>query len=227
MKIENIEVYGFKAAFRGLRNPMNSWDKSDSLFGHVNSFVYEPRYFYKQRIECLELPCIGPKDLQLAYNLIRGGSEHRKFLRHVQVWFDITIPIYVWSELDTYKVATVRNSCSTMHTLGLRDLTQDDFEQPISNELLEELNGIGESFRDAKFHKDTNMINKIRREYKNLLPSGFLQKATYSMNYETALTMYFQRRNHRLSEWNTNNPNSICSMIISLPLMKEFVEAID
>ena len=138
---------------------------------------------------------------------------------------DITIPLYVWAELDTYKVATVRNSCSTMHTLGLRDLTQDDFEKTIPNTWLDHLNNMGENFRNAKAVKDVVTMNQVRREYKNALPSGFLQKATYSMNYETALSMYFQRRSHRLPEWNEDNPKSICSMIKSLPYMKEFIEA--
>jgi hypothetical protein len=223
MKIENIHVYGFQASFHGMRNPLDSWSKSDSSFGCEPGTSYTTANDWL--IRTFEYPQIGPEDMKLACKLIKGGSEHRKFLRQIQVWFDITVPIYVWSELDTYKVATVRNSCSTMHTLGLRDLTQNDFELPIPNDWLEELNKCGEKFRIYKIMKDTRKMNKIRREYKNLLPSGFLQKATYTMSYETALSMYFQRRNHRLSEWRAGEKGSICSFIESLPYMKEFIGA--
>lgn len=225
MKIEHIEVYGFKAAFRGLRNPMNSWDKSDSNHGSANIHW---RWEFTNGVEILnvpEIPWIGPRDLELACKLVKGGSEHRKFLRQIQIWMDITIPRYMHQELDTYKVATVRNSCSTMHRLGTRDLTQDDFELPIPILLLDELNMIGEHFRNARVMKDTTAMNNIRREYKNLLPEGFLQKATYTMSYETALSMYFQRKNHRLVEWSIKNPDSICSFIYALPYMPDFIAA--
>jgi len=220
MKIENVEVFGFRSALTGMRNPMDSWDKSDSMF-----CCYDSRWGDDLHILVPENPAIGPKDLELACKLIKGGTEHRKFLRQIQIWFDITVPIYIWSELDTYKVCTVRNSCSTMHTLGLRDLTQDDFELGCDEEYLKHLNKFGEQYRNAKATKNISAMNSYRRAYKNDLPSGFLQKATYSMNYETALSMYFQRRNHRLPEWREDNPGSICSMIRSLPYMKEFIEA--
>jgi hypothetical protein len=223
MKIEHAEVYGFRASFRGLRNPLNSWEKSDSQFG-PGPWCYP----WNEDLLAIESPehlVIGSKDLELACNLIKGGNEHRKFLRQIIVWFDITIPLYIWAEADTYKVATVRNSCSTMHTLGLRDLNQEDFELPVKEYELRDLNEHGERFRLAKELKDSSEMNKIRREYKNDLPSGFLQKATYMMSYETALSMYFQRRNHRLVEWSIKNPNSICSFIVSLPYMKEFIGA--
>jgi len=208
MKIEHVETAGWKAALRGMRNPMNSWGKSDTLW-----------------LDSEYPPVLGAKDLKLALKLIKGGSEHRKFLRQIQVWWDITIPRYVWQELDTYKVATVRNSCSTMHTLGVRDLTQDDFESPIPLAWLNYLNDLGHQFRKAKTTKDSAWTNNIRREYKNLLPEGFLQKATYSFNYETALTMFRQRHNHRLSEWRADSPGSICAVIAGLPYMAQFIEA--
>ena len=220
MRIEHTEVYGFRAALRGMRNPMDSWDKSDSKFGSSKSW-----YVRNWAIEAVEHPMIGPNDMKLVLKLIKGGSEHRKFLRQIFVTFDITVPIFVWSELDTYKVATVRNSCSTMHTLGLRDLTQDDFELGCDCEYLGKLNEYGEAFRKAKIIKDTKAMNLIRHKYKNALPSGFLQKATYTMNYETALAMYFQRKNHRLPEWDVREPGSICAYIESLPYMREFIEA--
>jgi hypothetical protein len=221
MEINKIQVYGFETSFRGLRNPFNSWDRSDSTF-KINNWE---KQWNSKSINIPEVPLIGPKDLELACKLVKGGSEHRKFLRQINISFDITIPIYIWSELDTYCIGKTRNSCSTMHTLGLRDLTQEDFELNIDLRYLEKLNYYGVRFRHAKKIKNIAEMNVIRREYKNALPSGFLQKATYSMNYETALSMYFQRRNHRLPEWNTDNPLSICSMIASLPYMKEFIEA--
>ena len=223
MKIENVEVYGFRRAFHGMRSPKNSWKKSDSswtgeefwgLDGMGVDSAFAP-----------DRPCIGPEDMKLACKLIKGGSEHRKFLRQIMIWVDITIPRYVWTELDTYKVATVRNSCSTMHKLGTKDLTQEDFELPIPPSWLDHLNSLGEEFREAKLLRDTKEMNIIRRTYKDRLPEGFLQKATYTMSYETALNMYFQRRNHRLPEWNTKQSGSICSFIASLPYMREFIEA--
>jgi hypothetical protein len=221
MIIEHIEIYGFKAAFRGMRSPLESWNKSDSTFD--GEMIFRCPIGTDWGMTVLEDPKIGSKDLQLACKLIKGGSEHRKFLRQIMIWFDITIPRYVWTELDTYKVATVRNSCSTMHKLGTRDLTQDDFELPISEPLLKELNTYGILFRQAKVIKDHKEMGRIRHEYKNILPEGFLQKATFTMNYETALSMYFQRRNHRLPEWKANKEGSICSFIASLPYMKDFI----
>lgn len=227
MKIENIEVYGWRAAIRGMRNPMDSWDRSDSYFNQaaIELGASGALPFHYGHISVPEHPILGVKDEELACKLIKGGSEHRKFLRQIQVWFDITIPRYVWQELDTYKVATVRNSCSTMHTLGVRDLTQDDFELPITVERLAELNEMGNHFRIAKQDKNTELMNSIRRIYKNALPEGFLQKATYTMNYETAMTMYFQRKGHRLPEWKIGEPGSITSFIYALPYMATFVEA--
>lgn len=223
MKIENIEVYGFRSALRGMRNPMDSWDRSDSTFD--GEMIFWCPIGSQWGITARENPQIGPKDLELACKLVKGGSEHRKFLRQIQVWFDITIPRYVWQELDTYKVATVRNSCSTMHTLGKRDLTQEDFELDIPDHYLAHLNSFGESFRKAKEAGDTNWMNEVRHEYKNRLPEGFLQKATYTFNYETALTMYFQRKNHRLPQWNSRCEGSICNLLENLPYMEYFIKA--
>lgn len=223
MKIENVYVYGFGPAFHGIRNPMNSWDKSDTFYNHGEDAIYSNAI--RDYIEFPEAAKIGSSDLALACKLICGGTEHRKFLRHIMVWVDFTLPRYVWTELDTYKVATVRNSCSTMHKLGHIDLTQDNFEQPIPDIMLDELNETGALFRIAKDDKDMKLAGELRRKYKNLLPEGFLQKSTYMMSYETALSMYFQRRNHRLPEWNIKNLNSICSFLRDLPYMKAFIEA--
>lgn len=230
MKIENIEVYGFRRALFGMRNPMNSWEKSDSKFvqyvdpGEGIWYSYIPET--ETPICCMEGPIIGPEDMRLAKKLIKGGSEHRKFLRQIEVCWDITIPRYIWQELDTYKVATVRNSCSTMHKLSSRDLEQCDFELPIPEEWLAEINRRGEHIRNLKVMKaPSKEVNAALRDMKNILPEGFLQRATYSFNYETGLSMYFQRRNHRMPEWNEKNEGSICWTLLKLPYMSEFVGA--
>jgi len=215
MQIENIEVYGFRRALHGMRNPMNSWSKSDTTYTdihHVNNALM------------LDGVQIGPKDMRLACSLIKAGPEHRKFLRQIIIWADMSLPRYIWTELDTYKVATVRNSCSTMHKLGHRDLTQDDFQYPIPDTTLIYLNKLGTEFRNAGLLRDHEKQNIIRAEYKNNLPEGFLQMATYMMSYETAFSMYFQRKNHRLREW-TDEDTGITSMISNLPYMKDFIEA--
>jgi hypothetical protein len=222
MKIEEIEVFGFSAALRGMRNPLESWDKSDTIKQDKLYYILSGKWTY-----VTEGTSIGQKDLALACKLIKAGTEHRKFLRQIQIWCDMTLPRYIHTELDTYKIATVRNSCSTMHKLGTRDLTQDDFEKPLVDQVLNVLNRIGREFRTAKEMKEKDKVNRLRREYKNMLPEGFLQKSTFSMNYETALSMYFQRKNHRLPEWNIKNPDSICSFIYSLPYMEQFIKAIE
>jgi hypothetical protein len=206
MLIENTEVYGFRAALRGMRNPMNSWDRSDSE-------IPGPCFFLKSMVP--ELPYIGPKDMELALKLINGGSEHRKFLRQIQIWVDFTLPRYVWQELDTYKVATVRMSCSTMHKLTSRHLEQSDFEDIIPDAWLTWINDKIDEAKSGKFDLNAR---------KGLLPEGYLQKATYTLNYETALTIYHQRKNHRLPQWNAHTEGSICNWILNLPYMTEWVK---
>lgn len=231
MKIKNTEIYGLKSSFRAMRNPMNSWEKSDSEFGSAKTeekFVAEFR-----KIDCAEAPLIGSEDLKLACKLIRGGSEHRKFLRQIMVWVDFTLPRYIWTELDTYKVATVRNSCSTMHKLGRQELTVEDFEnRVVLPETLKELNAAGLAFREKSTfhplfvpHLSASPLEgyDIVRYMKAILPEGFLQKATMTFNYETLLSMYFQRKTHRLPEW--SGANGICKWIECLPYMHEFIEA--
>ncbi len=225
MKIENTVVFGFSPALRAMRNPHDSWDKSDTNFtggfNHFNPSVVGGRF----DICAPELPQIGPNDLKLALSLINAGREHRKFLRQIMIWVDLTLPRYVWTEWDTYKVATVRNSCGTMHRLGKNPLTLDDFQGGYSNAdylapIIEILNYLSRKLKDEK-------IFAYRLAMKQLLPESFLQKATCTINYETALTMLFQRHNHRLHEWQLNRIGSICDWIIHLPYMREFSHAID
>lgn len=195
MKIENVEVFGFRAAIHGMRNPMNSWSKSDSNF------------------DCGLV--IGPNDLELSKKLIKAGSEHRKFLRMIHIQCFITLPRYIWQEMDTYKVSTVRLSCSTMHKLGMTDLTEEDFQdRNVLPSTLEQLNIFGSVYRKTK-------ELPLLREMKQILPEGFLQSADLDFNYETAMNMYYQRKNHRMSEW--SGENGICKWIESLPMMDQWL----
>lgn len=195
MKIEKTTVSGFENAIIGMRNPMNSWDKSDSTFDNVLF--------------------IGPLDNDLAKKLIKAGTEHRKFLRLIHVSCFITLPRYIWQELDTYKVSTVRMSCSTMHKLGMQDLTVYDFEDNcVLPETLRLLNSLGKSYRETK-------SVTLLREMKQILPEGFLQSAIWDGNYETLMNMYHQRKNHRMSEW--SGEEGICKWIENLPMMNEWL----
>jgi len=256
MKIEHTEIHGFKAALRGMRNPFDSWDKSDSwIFHHaasddaygmvqyfqkphwpINEVVDEEDEAYTAALVSTgnrdicppffivrEMPVIGPDDLQLARNLIKRGGDHRKFLRYIIVTCDITIPRYVWQEVDTYKIGTVRNSCSTMNTLGKRYLTQDDFESPLPQLFLNELNKAVDDFREASGGKAKRTE---RVTMKDLLPEGFLQKATFLLNYEVGFRMYFSRRGHRLPMWREGCEGSICEWIKSWPYMNSFLEGL-
>ena len=223
MKIENVTVYGFVPAFRGMRNPKESWDKSDSTFKVAD-------YFYDYgNILCPESPNIGPLDLKLACDLVKAGGDHRKFLRQIQVWWDITIPRAVWQELDTYKVATVRNSCSTMHKLGSRDLEPGDFQdEDVDPDTLQEQNMMGFCHRNKSVfvdHRTKKTFEGVQllAHMKRRLPEGFLQKATYSFSYETALKMYQSRHNHRMPEW--SGPDGICAWLMKLPYLNRFIEA--
>lgn len=197
MKITNTKVYGFDNAIMGMRNPMNSWNKSDSGLDSYDEFL------------------IGNEDNKLAKRLIKAGLDHRKFLRQIFISAFIEVPRYIWTELDTYKINTVRNSCSTMHKLGTRNLTCDDFQDGIIIDIvLDRLNELSRLYREDK-------KISILREMKQILPEGFLQGATYTMNYENAMNMYHSRKNHRMSEW--SGEDGICKWIESLPMMNEWL----
>ena len=199
IKIENIDVYGFESAIRGARNPMNSWHLMDSCY---NNGEFE----------------IGEKDHDLLRRLTIAGPEHRKWNRMITVTMDITAPLYWWKEYDTYKVATVANSCSTMHKIQAKEFTLDDFscehleEYPkwLLSEVILELNKNRKDFNETK-DKDYwwQMIQ--------LLPSSYNQKRTVHLNYETLGAMYRQRKHHKLDEW-----REFCSMIEGLPY-SEFI----
>ena len=202
IKIENVEVAGLSTAIRGMRNPMDSWDKTDSGQGS-NWYV------------------IGDADMELCRKLIKAGPEHRKFLRQIYVGFDITLPRYVWSEFDTYSNVT-KNSCSTMHKLFKKDcpITLEQFmynynDIDILMTTLERLNRLSTDYFIAptQVQKDS-----ILRRAKAILPEGFLQKRTVSTNYEQLRNIYRQRIHHRLPCW-----RSICEELEKLPYGKEFI----
>ena len=167
---------------------------------------------------------IGEADMKLWLKLIRaGGAEERKAIRLIMIWVDVTLWRGHWQEVDTYKVSTVRMSCSTMHKLGHRDLNPDDFqdrdldEDEVDRAYLAKLNRLGKEYRD---HKDLETLIRL----KHRLPEGYLQKATYLMSYENAINMYRQRCKHRLPDW--SGPSGICAWIKSLPYMDKFLEAL-
>lgn len=197
IKFDNIEVSGFKAAIRGMRNPLNSWDKIDSDF---------------------KTDTLGKKDYQLALKLAKAGTDHRKFMRMINVTVDITAPLYWWKEFDTYKVGTVSNSCSTMHTIHVKEFTLDDFSceylTEYSIEMLQDLIGwlnmCRINFKNDKDKKDWWQIIQ-------LLPSSYNQKRTIQLNYEVLANIYKSRKNHKLDEW-----RDFCIWIESLPY-SEFI----
>ena len=197
IKIENIDVYGFEAAIRGARNPMNSWDRMDSCY---NNGEFE----------------IGENDYKLLKNLTIAGPEHRKWNRMVTVTMDITAPLYFFKEYDTYKVGTVANSCSTMHKIQAKKFEMSDFSVEhlrslrVMHEIIDELN----FYRD-KFNKDKKKEDWW--EMIQLLPTSYNQKRTVHLNYEVLGTIYHQRRHHKLTEW-----VDFCDTIKTLPY-SEFI----
>jgi len=221
MKFANTEVFNFEGAFRGMRNPLNSWNKSDSIFHYVKSVENAHSDINAESVDCCKL---GENDLKLAQSLIRAGSEHRKFLRQIFVSVDITAPLFWWKEFDTYKVGTVANSTSTMHKLASTPITRDCFEMDDFSKLplfdnstvweqlifdLERLRKIYNETKDKRYWKEL-----IR-----LLPESWLQKRTITMNYENIYAMIKSRKNHKLSEWS----KSFIEWAESLPYAKELL----
>ena len=212
IKIENFEVLGWEHAIRGMRNPMNSWGKSDSEWSYHNP---------KEDYICVESDydtyfLIGPEDQKLMKRLRDAGTDHRKFMRMIVVYVDITAPLYWWKEFDTYKVGTVANSCSTMHKIADKEFTLDDFScEHLENSWL------------ANFKETVRLLNDARDAYNwcstdskkewwwqliQLLPTSYNQKRTVMMNYEVLANIYKSRKNHKLDEW-----VELCKWIESLP----------
>lgn len=206
LKVENVEVLGWEHAIRGMRNPKNSWAKSDS--GPECPYGKE-----KCCGECQQNFCIGPDDKQLMMALRNAGTDHRKFMRMITVYLDITAPLYWWKEFDTYKVGTVANSCSTMHKIADKEFTLDDFSHEhlgfqsvrVLKDTIKVMNDFREEF--IKDHEKENWWQLIQ-----LLPSSYNQKRTVMLNYEVLANIYKSRRHHKLDEWHT-----LCDRIESLP----------
>lgn len=232
IKIENTEVIGWQAAMRGMRNPMNSWDKSDSLIGcnvgNCNSCNFKSDW-------CGNIPqlSVGENDLDLMKRLVNAGSDHSKFMRMINVTCDITAPLYWWKECDTYKVGTVRDSCSTMHKIHSKEFTLDDFSHEhlvpvhidILSETVEALNAARELYLSYNEHKEELEAKFDIKDKKDLwwqmiqlLPSSYNQRATLQLNYAVLRNMYHSRRNHKLDEWHI-----FCDWIESLPYARELI----
>lgn len=205
LQLKNTEVSGWEAAIRGMRNPMNSWNKSDSYWTANSKRPFTERF------------AIGENDLKLMKSLSKAGNDHAKFLRMINVTVDITAPFYWWKEFDTYKVGTVANSCSTMHKIHERELALDDFShehltpwnETVLKNLIVELNANSDRYLQTKEKEDWwQMIQ--------LLPSSYNQKRTVQLNYQVLKQMYFARKDHKLDEWHT-----LCDWMLTLPYFKE------
>ena len=231
LKVENVEVLGWEHAIRGMRNPKNSWAKSDSgtkcPYGKENCCG-----------ECQQNFCIGSNDKQLMMTLRNAGTDHRKFMRMITVYLDITAPLYWWKEFDTYKVGTVANSCSTMHKIAAKEFTLDDFShEHLVDDLDVRIEIGGTDHRDTGpmevLEMTIDVLNHYREKYLvatktekytglpakdiwwqmiQLLPSSYNQKRTVMLNYEVLANIYKSRRHHKLDEWHT-----LCDRIESLP----------
>lgn len=219
IKINNLETFNFEGAIRGMRNPMNSWDKSDSIF---NNTMY-----------------IGNNDLDLMRRLYKAGNDHRKYLRQIMISVDITAPLYWWKEFDTYKVGTTANSTSTMHKIMSKEFEDGDFSYDFDSRIEDnpDLQSLIGDYMDNIRFKDIRRCNQLRRQYLDenspyykskaiwrllvqTLPSSYNQTRTVTMSYENFINMYFSRKNHKLSEW-----VEFCDyMFNNLPYIKNIME---
>jgi hypothetical protein len=221
IKIENVEVMGWEAAIRGMRNPMNSWEKSDSktinmtlkkheLAPGVETLDYEP---------CVPYMSIGPNDFDLMKRLCNAGTDHRKFMRMITVYADITAPLYWWKEFDTYKVGTVANSCSTMHKIAEKEFEMSDFScehlKPTSIKMMHDIIDILNKYRADYNNPEAGKLG-VKKNYWwqmiQLLPSSYNQRRTVMLNYEVLANIYKSRKDHKLDEWHT-----FCGWIETLP----------
>lgn len=214
IKIENIEVFNFEGAFRGLRNPMNSWNKSDSYIDALtNKYI------------------VGENDLKLAQRMIGAGTDESKFMRQIFVSMDITAPLYWWKEADTYKIATVSNSCSTMHKITSSEITEENYsfdpesDKPLTdlptNDYVRILDIKNRAVADVEWLRKKYNETKDKRYWRLLIqinPDGWLQKRTWTGNYQNLRNMYFARKNHKLIEW-----IQFCQIIEQLPYSKELI----
>ena len=202
IKLELTETYGWQAAIRGMRNPLESWSKMDS--------VWDVDGFY-----------LGDNDLGLMQRLAKAGDDHGKFLRMLIVYVDITAPLYWWKEFDTYKVGTVANSCSTMHKIHARDLTLDDFSHEHLNlDSLEMLMRLIKGINEYRYEYTQDLNDKdCWWQLIQMLPTSYNQKRTVMLNYQVLKNIYFARKHHKLDEWHT-----FCEWIGNLPYFKEIFQ---
>ena len=222
IKLENVETMGWEAAIRGMRNPMNSWEKSDSecLFHVVPNYSYDdPKAEeYTRYLDDYNLNLkLGPNDYALMMKLANAGPVHGKFRRMITVYVDITAPLYWWKEFDTYKVGTVANSCSTMHKIAEKEFTLEDFscEHLFHTRPLEYIIEVLNTQRTL-YNNTPTTEEKLRKAYWwqmiQLLPSSYNQKRTVMLNYEVLANIYKYRKNHKLDEW-----VELCKWIETLP----------
>ena len=222
IKIENDEVMGWEAAIRGMRNPMNSWKKSDTRWYLIGAPGTNPAAANDKYLR--EKYCIGDNDLDLMKRLVKSGTDHRKFMRMITVYADITAPLYWWKEYDTYKVSTVANSCSTMHKIAAKEFTLEDFSyehldirtRKILEEIIKALNDYRTLY--INYNPDDFEIKgcpskkDVWWQMIQLLPSSYKQRRTVMPNYEGLANIYKSRKNHKLDEW-----RAFCGWIKALP----------
>lgn len=203
IELERTSVFNLENAMRGARNPMNSWNRMDSYYDENHEYV------------------LGPNDLSLATRLRKAGSDHRKFIRQIMVSVDITAPLYWWKEYDTYKVATVANSTSTMHKIHAKSFELDDFSHDhLSENGLRVLNLIIANLEEIRLRYIESKNREDWYDMIQLLPSSYNQMRTCTLNYETLVNIYYARRNHKLEEW-----HRFCDWIGNLPYAKELIIA--
>ena len=209
IKVENVEIFNFDGAMRGLRNPMNSWDKSDSYTDEIGIFN------------------IGPNDIKLAQRMLGGGAEESKFMRQIMVSMDIEAPIFWLKEFDTYKVGTTANSCSTMHKLANDEISAQNFsfdmnitEFPQEYQELVSMIRVNSVYYCEQLRKayEKTKDKRIWRALVEVLPMAWNQRRTWTANYQVLRNIYFQRRNHKLDEW-----REFCKIIEELPYGKELI----
>ena len=215
IRLEDAQVLGWEAAIRGMRNPMNSWKQSDTLF--IRSDYCDEMEDYEMAHVCGGFaPIIKKNDQDLMMRLRNAGTDHRKFMRMITVYVDITAPLYWWKEFDTYKVGTVANSCSTMHKIHDKEFTLDDFSHehltPESCVALEHIMCIMEANRKVFLALGGEEAKSAWWQMIQLLPSSYNQKRTVMLNYEVLANIYKSRKNHKLDEW-----KDFCKWIESLP----------
>lgn len=199
--LERTSVMNLENAMRGARNPMNSWGRSDSFYDEDGNYI------------------LGPNDLELAKRLRKAGSDHRKYIRQIFVSVDIMAPLYWWKEYDTYKVATVANSTSTMHKIHSKPFELDDFSHDhMTGDALAFMGTIVDKLEEIRLRYVAEKKKEDWYDLIQLLPSGYNQLRTCSFNYETLINIYFARQNHKLAEWHT-----FCDWILTLPYARELI----